>query len=233
MDKRFLIIATVLVLGFGGYLVLGRGNNNSQDSNTSVTTEASSYTSGKGNKNVTIVEYADFECPACGGFYPLIKEIKRKYGDDITFQFRNFPIDTIHQNARAAHRAAIAAGNQGKFFEMHDLLFENQRSWSRVSNARSIFDSFAQQLNLDMAKFSSDFASEATNSIINADKDAGTKLGVTGTPTFYINGKQLENTEIDTLESFSSKIDAEIAASSSAQNNQSPSSEQLAAPTNN
>ena len=209
MDKRFLAILAVIVIGFLGFFIIGRQKDNSSTNNSSVS--ATNHSVGAGTKKVTLVEYGDFQCPACGGFYPLIKQVKEKYGDQITFTFKNFPIDTIHPNARAAHRAAEAASNQGKFFEMHNELYENQQSWVNSNNVKSIFEGYASKLSLDMDKFKADYISESTNEVINADINEGKDKGVTGTPTFYLNGTQLDNNTIRTVDQLSALIDAEIA----------------------
>lgn len=120
----------------------------------------------------------------------------------------------IHKNAVAAHRAAEAASLQGKFFEMYELLYENQQSWSTLSSAVSVFESYATSLNLDPAKFKTDFASETVNNTINADVNLGKKTyKANSTPTFVLNGKVLDGSEIGSLELFTKKIDEAIASS--------------------
>lgn len=210
MDRKFVVILLVILGIFVGYVFTTKQNSSDGSTNTS-SVSATNHTVGAGNKKVTLIEYGDFQCPVCGQYFPIIQEIKKKYGDDITFQFRHFPIDSIHPNARAAHRTAEAAGNQGKFFEMHDLLYETQQSWSSSNNAKSIFDSYAKQLQLDMDKFNTDFAAETTNEIINADVDEGKKSGVTGTPSFILNGRLLADDERRSLDDLIKTIDAEIA----------------------
>ena len=217
MDKRF-VVALLVILGlFVGFFYVTKKD--SSDSNSSSTGQVTSHKVGAGNKKVTLVEYGDFQCPVCADFEPIIQEVKKKYGDDITFQFSHFPLDTIHPNARAAHRASEAAGNQGKFFEMHDVLYANQQSWSASSNARAIFESYATQLGLDLAKFKADYIDEKTNDIINADYAAGSKLGVEGTPTFFLNGRKLQDNERSSLDQLTTAIDAEIAKVSAAPQN--------------
>jgi protein-disulfide isomerase len=216
MDKKFIAILLVLVIGFMGFFVFTKKEDAEESSSVSATT--SQHSQGAGTAKVELVEYGDFECPACGGYYPLLKEVKQKYGDQITFTFKHFPIDSIHPNARAAHRAAEAASNQGKFFEMHDLLYENQTSWRGSNNAKSVFDSYAVQLGLDIDKYNADFASETTNGIINADSNEGKAKGVNSTPTFFLNGKQVANDEIRTVEQLSKLIDDQIALSAAPQN---------------
>ncbi len=204
--KKAIIIILLAVAVIGGGALLKKDNKQPA-------AEPTSRTFGAGKTGVVLKEYADFQCPGCGGFYPILKQVKDKYKDQITFQFVNFPLTQIHQNAMAAHRAAQAAGDQGKFWEMHDLLYENQNTWKDSINTTRDFEAYATQLGLDMAKYKIDFASSATSNIIQADIRTGQDLKVTGTPTFFLDGKQLEdNNAIASLEKFSKVIDAAIFA---------------------
>jgi protein-disulfide isomerase len=210
MGNRFVLVLAACAVLFFGLLVFNKKD--APSTNTSIS--ATSHTQGNGP--VTLVEYGDFECPGCGRFHPVLKQVKEKYGDKITFQFRNFPLTQIHQNAMIAHRAAEAADKQGKFWEMHDFLYENQSSWvaqagATQSSASSIIEAFARQLNLNMDQFNSDRASSTVNDAIQADIRAGQDLRVDSTPTFFLDGTKLENAR-DTLEYFSEKIDAALAA---------------------
>jgi protein-disulfide isomerase len=208
MSKRFLIILAVLVLGFVGFLVFS-SNKDESAQGTGSSNQASEHTQGAGNKNVTLVEYGDFQCPSCGAYYPVLKQVKEKYGDDITFQFRHFPLTQIHQNAMAAHRAAEAASKQNKFWEMHDLIYERQTAWSTSSNAAQIMEDYATELGLNVDQFKTDYQSSAINDVINADLAAGKELQVSGTPTFLINGQKIENPD-QSVEAFSKLIDEAI-----------------------
>jgi protein-disulfide isomerase len=211
MDKRFIVALTIILGLFAGYLYVGKTKNSTDTKTNTTNSQVSSHKVGAGNKKVTLTEYGDFQCPVCGQYYPLIEQIQQKYGEDITFEFKNFPLDSIHPNARAAHRAAESAGNQGKFFEMYDLLYSGQQSWSSSSSITTIFDGYAKQLGLDMTKYNADFSSKATNDVINADSDQGKKLGITGTPTFFLNGRKLEDSERRSAEELIKAIDTEIA----------------------
>jgi protein-disulfide isomerase len=208
MSKRFLIILAVLVLGFVGFLVIS-GNKDESTQGTGNGNQASQHTLGAGKKNVTLVEYGDFQCPSCAAYYPVLKQVKEKYGDDITFQFRHFPLTQIHQNAMAAHRAAEAASKQGKFWEMHDLLYERQNVWASNNNATQIMEDYATELGLNVDQFKTDYQSSAINDVINADLAAGKELQVSGTPTFLINGQKIDSPD-QTLEAFSKVIDEAI-----------------------
>jgi protein-disulfide isomerase len=163
---------------------------------------------GDNTKKVTLVEYGDYQCPACGAYYPIVKQITDKYSKDIQFQFRNFPLSQIHQNARAGARAAEAAAKQNKYWEMHDLLYEQQKSWESSTNVAAIFETYATQLGLNMTKYKADFGSNEVNDIINADYAEGVRLGVDSTPSFFLQGKKIENPQ--SLDAFSKLIDDAI-----------------------
>jgi protein-disulfide isomerase len=170
---------------------------------------------GKGTANVTLTEYGDFQCSACFQYYPIVQQIKAKYGDQITFQFRHFPLTQTHNYALLSARAAEAAGIQGKFFEMHDLLYQNQQTWSASSDPSKIFDQYAKQLGLNMDQFREDIQSEKVNDIIQADLAEATKRNYDSTPTFEINDKKIENPR--TLESFQKIIDDAIKKAANSQ----------------
>lgn len=205
MDKRFWGIILVIFLVFGGIFYFSQQNKDDGGDTSKVT----SHVYGNNTKGVTLVEYGDFQCPACGSYYPIIKQVKEKYKDDIKFQFRNLPLSQIHPNAFASARAAEAAGVQGKFWEMHDVLYEQQQTWSTASQPKTYFEDYASQLGLDVAKFKTDFASSAVNDAINADIAAFKKTGETmQTPAFFLNGKFIKTTA--SLDSFTTQIDQAI-----------------------
>lgn len=215
MKSRFSLILIACVVIFGGILLLGKKDASAPVDSNGKAIEPSNHVKGEGGKKVVLTEYGDFQCPACGAFYPIVEQVYEKYKADITFQFRSFPLRQIHPNAVLAHRYAEAASDQNKFWEMYDLLYKNQDSWSSSSSADTVFKSFAQSLNLDMGKLDADVKSDATNAIINADIAAGTKLGVSSTPTFFIDGKKVENPR--DLEGFNKLIEDAIAAKSQPQ----------------
>lgn len=199
-----ILLATAVLVG--GVVLLKKDS-------PSVTANPSSHVVGKSTSGVKLVMYGDFECPGCGAFYPIVQQVVNHYNDEISFQFVNFPLTQIHANALAAARSAEAASNQNKFWEMHDLLYQNQTSWRGSTNGASTFEGYAGQLGLDMAKYRTDFASAATNAIINADIATGQVLKVTSTPTFLIDGKIVEdNNTIASAEKFQAAIDAAILA---------------------
>ena len=204
--KKFIYIVIICALVVGGIVLIKKNKK-------PIVAGPTNHLYGNTAASVKLVEYGDFQCPGCGGFFPLLKELKERYKDDISFQFVNFPLTQLHQNAQAAHRAAQAASNQNKFWEMHDLLYTNQNNWKDSTNAPKDFEAFATQLSLDMTKYRKDFASAETNAIIAADIETGQQKKVTGTPTFFLVGKQIEsNNDISTVEKFSKVLDAEILA---------------------
>jgi predicted DsbA family dithiol-disulfide isomerase len=132
---------------------------------------------------VTIVEFSDFECPYCGQAHPILAHVMDELEGRVRLVFRHFPL-SAHPNAMPAARAAIAAGNQGKFWEMHDMLFEHQGQLEEDDLAR-----YAEELGLDMARFRTDLASAETQRVIERDRELGERLGVEGTPSFFVNGR--------------------------------------------
>jgi protein-disulfide isomerase len=193
LSKRFIAVVVVCILVLIGIFALTNKNDNAKTGSTNNSAKPSNHTVGGGKSGVTLLEYGDFQCPACGAFYPVVKNVVTKYQNDITFQFRNFPLTQIHPNAFAGARAAEAAALQGKFWEMHDLLYENQTTWSQATSPITFFDNYAQQLNLDITKFKSDYNSAAVNNTINADIKAGQAIGADSTPTFVLNSKKITN----------------------------------------
>lgn len=154
---------------------------------------ASDYIRGSKDAKVVLVEYSDFQCPACGYYYTQVKQLETDFNGNIAVVYRYFPLEQIHKYARSSARVAEAAGRQGKFWEMHDLLFTNQNAWANSSDAASLFLSYAQSLGLDINKFSADLNSSDIDNKINSDYQDGIKQGIAGTPTFFVNGKQIEN----------------------------------------
>jgi protein-disulfide isomerase len=153
---------------------------------------------------VTIVEFADFQCPACASAHPTVKQMLEKYKGKANFIFRHFPLP-LHKNAIPAAYAAEAAGEQNKFWEMYDLLFQRQNSWSELSDANPEFEKYATELNLDIAKFKTDRDSQTVKDRVKKDQDDAFRLGVRSTPTFYVAGKKYEGA-LD-MASFTTLID--------------------------
>lgn len=139
---------------------------------------------GPSNAPLTLVEYGDYQCPYCGAAYPEVKKVQKQLGSELRFVFRNFPITGSHEFAQHAAVIAEAAGAQGKFWEMHDFLYEHQ---NLLGDDDSIF-AYAQELGLDMQRFTEEIRNDAYLNRIREDFKGGIRSGVNGTPTFYIKG---------------------------------------------
>lgn len=150
---------------------------------------------GPADAPATLVEYGDYECPHCGAAYPVVKEVLRRAGDRVRFVFRNFPLTQIHPRAERAAEAAEAAGDQGKFWEMHELIYTQQERLDR-----SDLIAHARQLGLDMQRFTHDLDIGAYAERVRDDFMSGVRSGVNGTPTFFVNGVRHDgNIDIDGL----------------------------------
>ena len=140
---------------------------------------------GNEKASIELVEYGDYQCPHCGRAYPIIKAIQEKMGDDLKFVFRNFPLAQVHPNAVHAAIATEAAALQGKFWEMHDYIFEHQNREDDASLVK-----YATHLQLDIAKFEADFEKQELAQKVDDDFESGVRSGVNGTPSFFINGEK-------------------------------------------
>ena len=227
MSKTFWAVIIAIIVVFGGIFWI-TGNKNSSTSSSSA--KPSQHIEGQGSTGVTLVEYGDFECPYCGEFYPIVKQVEQQYDSQIHFQFRNLPLSSVHPNAFAGARAAEAASLQGKFWQMHDALYENQdptgkTGWVASSDPLDqYFIGFAQQIGLNVTQFKTDFKSSKVNDTINADvtqfgKDYKAATGSfnaatdTATPTFFLDGKHIQPGY--SAADFSKYIDPEIKAKTS------------------
>ncbi|WP_279517629.1 thioredoxin domain-containing protein [Micromonospora sp. DH14] len=144
------------------------------------------------NGKVTIVEFLDFECPSCGQAFPGVEKLRQEYAGKITYVVRNFPLSQ-HANAQNAARAAEAAARQDTFEQMYVKLFETQSTWGGQQQDQSaVFEGYAQQIGLDMAKFRADRDDPATATRIRDDQSDGTAAGVQSTPTFFVNGQRFD-----------------------------------------
>lgn len=216
MSKQFWAVIIAVVLVFVAIFVLG---NKSPATTSSGNGALSQHVEGLGQDHVTLVEYGDYECPYCGQYFPVVKQVEAEYNNQITFQFRNFPLVSLHPNAFAGARAAEAAALQGKFWQMHDLLYEQNEiyyesnetdsNWVGASNPQTFFDQYATELSLNLTKFNQDYSSNQVNGTINADMAEGNKLGIDATPTFFLDGKQISVGE--NVSQFQTLINAAIA----------------------
>lgn len=200
--KRWIIFSAIVVAVIAGMVYMSIGNRldlsdiSKEDAARILDAEErngniADHVRGNAEAKVVLVEYGDYQCPGCVTYSTTVNSLVEKYGENMAFVFRNFPLTTIHPNARAASAAAEAAGMQGKYWEMHDLLFANQTEWASTSpaNRNDIFTVYARQIALDEATFLDDLSKEAITQKINFDVALGKLYKVTGTPTFFIDGE--------------------------------------------
>ncbi|MBT6254295.1 DsbA family protein [Candidatus Uhrbacteria bacterium] len=198
----------VLVLGVWG-LTKVSGPETEQPTLSTTEVASSDHTKGAVNAPITIIEYSDFQCPACKQYAPVVRQVVENYPDDVRFVYRHFPLRQIHDQAQAAAEAAEAAGMQGMFFEFHDILFENQGEWvGSNATANTKFLEYAALLELDVDQFKEDMNSAAARDKVNNDSSSGTQSGLSGTPSFFVNGQRINNPR--GFEPFRQLIDAEL-----------------------
>ena len=214
--KSWIIFAIIVVAIVGGMIYISTQNRlnisdiNNDQLKTAIGAESrngniADHEIGNKSPKVTIIEYADYQCPGCSAAAPKAKALAEKYKDNVRLIFRNFPIASSHPNARAAAAVAEAAGLQGKFWEMNELLYVNQDAWknANITERDNIFKSYVEQLKLNINQYKTDVASNRVKNKIDFDMALGRKHGVAATPTFYVNGK---NTEMDSSGSIESSV---------------------------
>jgi protein-disulfide isomerase len=204
----FIIILVVLGAAVGSALYFTRstpGSNSASPSPTNSSAPANApqpmltgvagadppHTQGSPNAPARLEEFGDFQCPPCGLFHPILKQMQSEFGDKLQVTFREFPLTPAHQHAVAAASAAEAAGMQGKFWEMHDLIYEHQNDWKDKFDVRPIFEGYATQIGLNLDRFRQDITSEAVAQRIFLDGKRGHSMGVKGTPTVFLNGREV------------------------------------------
>lgn len=204
-----IILAIVIVVVIVILIGRAKGNNPTQQG----VLDLEPRLAGNIEAPLALIEYADFQCPACASYHTLVQQVLEEYGDRISFEFRHLPLSSIHPVAIPAARAAEAAAQQGKFWEMHDLLFERQDVWSRSVGANGLFIKYAEELDLDVDQFRSHLKNKEITQHIAKSRDLAQELGITSTPTFILGGELIQNP--GTLEEFSALIEAQLALVSS------------------
>lgn len=207
-EGKFVLGVAIVVLSLFAYYFFTTSSTVSNKVEN-ITITKTDHVKGAQSGTLTLVAFEDFQCPACGVYDPLVRQVLEDNKNILKFVFKHFPLTQIHQNALLAAKASEAAGLQGKFWEMHDMLYDKQADWSKGMNARDVIMSYASILKLNTVKFSEDLNSKALEDKVLADFKEGVALGVQGTPTFFLNGKQIENPA--SLEAFNTLI-LEVAA---------------------
>jgi protein-disulfide isomerase len=190
----------VLIIGFVVYAIskpesslTSKTNNNRPKVEADIAKLSDGNSLGPVDAKVTLSEFGDYQCPACGQYHKVIKDvILPKYEGKIKFVFLNYPLNQIHDNAQSAAQAAEAAGLQGKFWQMHNLLYERQKDWENQKDPKGKFESYAKEIGLNIDKFREDYASQKVADIINNQAALGDAFKLEGTPSFFVNGVQVD-----------------------------------------
>lgn len=195
-EKKFIIgifITTAVLLIGAGFFVNKKEPQISNEQKKILEINPNDYIKGNKKAKVTLIEYLDFECEACGFYYPYVKQLTKEFNNDVRFVSRYFPLPG-HKNGLPAALAVEAASKQDKYWEMYDIIFENQKNWGERAVADpTIFEEYAKKIGLNMTQFKKDVDSKEVKDRVERDRLSGEQLGVDATPTFYLNGEKLQN----------------------------------------
>jgi protein-disulfide isomerase len=203
-----IIVGTLAIVGIGIALLSKPTPVVKVDQSLLIRTDSNKIATS--SATVTLVEFSDFQCPACGAYYPIVQQVIKDFTGKMNFVYRNFPLTDLHPNAQIAAQAAEAAGLQGKYWEMHDALFTKQNDWSASTTPVDIFAQYATTFGLNVDQFKKDIDSDTVKNKIANDVADGNTLGINATPTFYLDSVKLDNPA--TLADFETAIKTEIAA---------------------
>lgn len=215
MSRESKILTAVLIVVIGGMIALFAYANRDTSSGPKPVGDKTKITRDNSHKTgsgpVELVEFGDYQCPACGAAFPNVNQLLAEYDGKITFYFRNFPLIQVHKNAMVAANAAEAAADQGKFWEYHHKLYETQKDWSELTDPVDKFVEYAKGLGLDTGKFKDAVVNEQFKNIIEQDMADGNALNINATPTFFLNGQQV--TGGYTYENLKKNVDAALGTS--------------------
>lgn len=198
MKNPWIVLTLIVVVLFGGAIVYSKNANEKNNQGVTVV----DHVKGNPDATVTLTEYSDFQCPACASFQPVVAQLMAQYGEQLRFEYKHYPLP-IHNFAQQAAVAAEAASQQGKFFEFHDALFINQKEWAASATPQTFFIKYAEELGLDVDKFKSHQNSSVLRDEVRKDLAEARELGLTGTPTFFLNGERMQ---FETFEDFFKQI---------------------------
>jgi len=187
-SKTYYIWIVLIIVAVGFVLWMGYSRDGDKEVN------AEGWFRGGENAAAVLVEYSDFQCPACAGWHPYLKQFESDYGDNIKVVYKHFPLPQ-HENADITARASEAAGVQGKFWEMHDILFENQSEWESLADPNDTLVGYATDIGLNVEQFTTDIDSSAVNAIVQKDLTEGRTFGVSYTPYLVLNGEVFDNAQ--------------------------------------
>lgn len=208
--NKLLTVGAIIALATAFFLFINRSGSNSNSSTGAsdvISTEISAEENSKGPEDaaVTLVEYADFQCPACASYFPLVEQLSKEYSDKMRIVSRHFPLRSIHKHAQISAQAAEAAAKQEKYWEMASLLYKKQDEWSNTRDPRGLFKQYAEELSLNLNQFEKDMNSSEAKAKVDADYESALSLGINSTPTFYLNGNKIDSPK--NYEDFKQKIE--------------------------
>ncbi len=192
MIKNIILVGIILLLIISYFVSRKNKRIDSQIINNIQVEEPSSHIRGNIGSEIKLIEYSDFQCPACAATEVKISELLRKYGDLFQLEYRHFPLRNIHPNAQLGAQAAEAAGMQGKFWEMHDILFERQQEWSKSISPKRYLKEYAKIIGINVDRFMFDMESDKTKEIVDSQYNEAVDLNLPGTPSFIFNGKKID-----------------------------------------
>jgi len=211
--KPIVVIVLAVLAAAGIAMYLSRQSSGSLNgASGSLASSGGGHVRGNPAAPVTLVEFGDFQCPSCGYYHPIVAELVKRYPDKVKLEFHNYPLMTMHPHAYDAAMAAEAAGVQGKYWEMHDMLYDHQDEWARLPNTDAQFLTYAGTLGLDGNKFIHDIKSPDVQKLVLEDIQRGTNAKVAGTPTFFIDGQALNPTP-NGVDEFAAIVNTKLQAS--------------------
>jgi len=199
IQNKLIVVGGIIALAVGAFWFMYKGGSNGTEPTetpqivapTEVTAE--DHSKGPEEALVTLVEYGDFQCPACASYQPIVDQLAEEFENDLQIVYRHFPLRSIHKHAQASAAAAEAAAEQGKFWEMYDILYQRQDDWAALRDPRSTYVGYADELGLDTKQFEDYMNSSEAKAKVDADYDGGFAAGINSTPTFYLEGSKVQN----------------------------------------
>ena len=211
--KNSLIAVVLLLIAFFSYSKYAQIQKDNQP--VAITVSAADHTIGKADAKVSIIEFADMQCPACRAFEPIVSQVIAEYAakpnSQVKFTYKHFPLIAIHQNTMIAAIGSEAAAKQGKFWEYKKVVFENQDKWGNALDAKDKIKSYLAAIGIDTVKWEQDLNDATLEDHVMSDLKEAVAINLTGTPSFVINGIKVDVSQLSTLEKFKTYIDAELA----------------------
>lgn len=204
------IFGIIIVAIFGLAMLVNSPSNTKSSSNLVVPapTKDEKFTKGDPKSKVVVTEYGDFQCPACAASQPIVKQLLNEFGDKIYFVYRFFPLTNVHQNAKISAQAGFAAFKQGKYWEMHEMLYDTQTDWAQMPNPQDTFVQYATNLKMDVNKFKTDMNSNEASKFVDDSLNKAIESGLNSTPSFFLNNQKIASP--NTYDDFKTLIENEL-----------------------